>query len=484
MCENTTDNGDTEDAGEAEDARDAGSVLPLVSEGEETTARTAAVEGFDGPVAEVARAPRIRVHDALSVARHAGFEALQSMPVAELLDRIATAGALFLGAGAPSRGSESPPTAFETYRRRVTEATGLPAGWVRTSAHWIAVGLRHAAEALRAQSPTGALGVFDDPAYAREETVGLAFSPRVRVLGASMPANDPTVYAWPALALAMKVPVVVRPSRRDPFTAIRLARSLLAAGVPDAAVHVLPGDRSVGRTLCREADHALAFGGEDAVAPFRGDRSVETYGPGESVAVLGRDPTPREVDTLARGVVRSGGRACFNLTRIVATGDCDPDAVAEALADRLADADAGSLHADATTVPGFVDREIAVRIDDAIDAVDGRAVTASRRADRLVERAGVSRLLPTVLRTEDLVPEYPFPFVGVTRRDRAALPADLDGAYLAVAIGDDDLERQLVRSPAFRKVYGGRYPATVDLRETHETYLAAVLYETTTYDPA
>lgn len=464
--------------------RDGGAVLPLISDGEKSTARITTLEGVDGPIVDVANTPRVRVYDALSTARNAGFEALRSMPIAELLDRIATAGALFLGEGAPASGAQSPPEPFETYRRQVTELTGLPAGWVRTSAHWLAVGLRHAPEALRAQSPTGDLGVYDEPTYTREQTVGLAFSPRVRVLGASMPANDPTVYAWPALALAMKIPIVVRPSRADPVTAIRLGRALLAAGIPPSALHVLPGDRSVGRTLCREADHALAFGGDEAIAPFREDRSVETYGPGRSVAVLGRDPTARELDTLARGVRRSGGRACFNLSRIVVTENCDADAIAEALADRLLEADAGSLYEESTDVPGFVDRETAVNVDEAIGTIDGRDLTASRRPERLLERDGVTRLMPTVLRTDELVPEFPFPFVGVTRRDRAALPDCLGGAYLAVVIGDDEIEAKLVRSPAFRKVYGGGYPASVDLREPHEAFLADFLYETTTYDPA
>lgn len=463
--------------------------LPIISDGERETVRTTTVDGIDGTVAdtdgtvvEVARTPRVRVHDALSTAREEGFDELQRIPVAGLLDQLATAGALFLGEGSPARDASLDP--FETYRRRVTEATGLPAGWVETSAHWLAVGLRHAAESLRAQSPTGDLDVYDDPAYTRETTVGLAFTPRVRVLGASMPANDPTVYAWPALALAMKIPVVLRPSSRDPFTAIRLARALLAAGVPPAAVHVLPGDRSVGETICREADHALAFGGAEAVAPFRDDPTVETYGPGESVAILGRDPTDRELDTLARGVLRAGGRACFNLTRIVATDGCDADAVAEGLAARLSNADAGPIHDESTDVSGFVNRETAVEIDGAIEEIEGWDVTAADRSARLVERDGVSRLFPTVLRTDDLVPELPFPFVGVTERDREALPDCLDGAYLAVAIGDDEVERRLVRSPEFRKVYAGGYPASVDLRETHETYLASFCYETTTYDPA
>lgn len=456
--------------------------VPVVSGGETETLRTRQLDGIGGPVADVARAPRVSAQTALETAREEGFEALQSLPVRDLLSRVATAGSLYEDAGLPA--SRTPLTDSRTYERRVACATGLPVGWVRVSAHWLGYGLRHAAESLRAQSPTGGLDVYDDPAYTRERNVGLAFTPRGRVLGASMPGNDPAVYAWPALALAMKVPLVLRPSDRDPFTAVRLARALLAAGVPDTAVHVLPSDRDVGATLVRDADHGMLFGDDATVEPYRERPTVETYGPGDSVAVVARDPTDRELDTLARGVCRSGGRACFNLTRIVATGDCDADALASALARRVADVTVGSVLDPTTDVPAFVSAERARHLDAGIDQC-GRDVTAAvRTGPRLVAGDGWTVLRPTVVRADDLVTERPFPFVGVTRLDRDAVLTRLDRAYLGVCIGDRDLERAFVRAPSVRKVYGGRYPAAVDLRETHETYLASFLYETTTYDPA
>lgn len=452
-------------------------VVPVLSGGESETVRTERVEGIGGPIADVARAPRVTVRDALATARDEGFDALRETPVRDLLASLREASLRFEGVGIP----ESPPA--ESYHERVARATGLPVGWVRVSAHWLSHGLRHAAEALRAQSPTGDLDVYDDPAYTRERDVGLAFAPRVRVLGATMPANDPAVYAWPALALAMKVPVVLRPSDRDPFTAVRLARALLAAGVPESAVHVLPAERAVGQTVCRDADHALLFGGEDAVAPFRDDPSVETYGPGNSVAVVARDPTDRELDTLARGVVRAGGRACVNLSRVVATGDCDPDALVDGLARRVADARVGPVDDPATDVALFPDADRADDVDSRADAAGADVAARHRASPRRVEVADAVALRPTVVRSADLVAELPFPFAGVTYRERDALPARLDRAYLAVCVGDEALERALVRTPRVRNVYGGRYPAAVDLRETHETYLASFLYETTTYDP-
>lgn len=444
--------------------------------GETETLRTETLSGVDGPVAHLPRAPRVSVREAVETAREEGFSALQSMPVRDLLDILREASLRFEGVGPPG-------TDPGAYRRQVTRATGMPVGWVRVSAHWLAYGLRHAAETLRAQSPTGGLDVYDDPTYTRERNVGLAFAPRARVLGALMPGNDPGVYAWPILALAMKVPVVVRPSDRDPFTPIRLARALFAAGLPRSAFHVLPGERAIGETLLRAADHGMAFGGDRVADRFGDDPTVETYGPGNSVAVLARDPTGEELDSLARGVVRAGGRTCYNLTRIVATGACDADALAADLAARVAGATVGPVGSEETDVPVFPDADRARRVDD-LAGTAGEDVTARHRdGPRLIETDDGPVVRPTVVRSAGLVDELPAPFAGVTRLPIGAIPEELGRSYLGVSIGDEDIERRLVRSPRVRKLYGGRYPAAVDLRETHEEFLAEFLYDRTTYDP-
>jgi acyl-CoA reductase-like NAD-dependent aldehyde dehydrogenase len=457
--------------------------IPLVSgdEGERMTVRTHELSGLDGPVATLSRAPRVIAHNALETARTEGFDALQDIPICELLQRIADAARRFENIGPPNDDLEP----LDEYAHRITRATGLPKGWVRTSTHWLASGLRHAPEALRAQSPTADLDVYDRPAYVRERNVRLAFAPQVRVLGAVMPSNDPTVYAWPALALAMKVPIVVCPADRDPFTALRLARAIRAAGIPRSAVHILPAAHEIGDLLRREADHTLLFGSASTVDPYRNESGVETYGPGNSVAVATRNPTDRELDTLARGIVRSGGRACFNLTRIITTDDCDPDTLADRLAERIADATDGTPFSSDTDVPTFPNADRAKSIDEHVTAVEGTDIMAGHRSsDRLVETADSARLQPTLLRTPTLVDELPFPYAGITHRSRENVRSAIDGAYLGVCIGDGALERELVRSPNVEKVYGGRYPATVDLRETHETFLTDFLYGRSTYDPS
>lgn len=447
---------------------------------ERMSVRSRELSGLGGPVATLARTPRVTVRDALDTARTTGFDALQELPIRELLQRIADAARRFEAIGPETTEIES----LNDYVQLVTRATGLPIGWVRTSAHWLAYGLRHASESLRAQSPTSGLDIYDTGAYTRERNVGLAFTPRVRVLGAVMPSNDPAVYAWLGLAVAMKIPIVIRPADRDPFTALRLARCLREAGVPESAVHVLPAAREIGDVLCREADHTLLFGDGSTIEPYQDDRQVETYGPGNSAAIIARTPTKRELDTLARGITRSGGRACFNLSRIIATNDCDPDELAKELASRVVEAVGGSPFDSATDVPTFVDPDRANTIENRATAVNGTDVTASYcSTDRLAEVSNGVQLRPTILRTQSLVSELPFPYAGVTQLSREKVCSALSDAYLAVCIGDNALERELVYSPDISKVYSSRYPATVDLRETHERFLVDVLYDRSTYDP-
>lgn len=457
-------------------------MYPIVSNGEHGTIRSDTIEGIGGEIAEVARTPRVRATEAVETAREDGFEALRELPIRDLLDRIADAGRRFEGIG-PS-GSLEP---AEDYAERVTRATGLPIGWVTVANHWLGYALRHAAESLRAQSPTGDLAVYDDPAYRRETTVGLAFSPAIRSLGAVMPANDPTVYGWAALALAMKIPIVLRPSEREPFTAIRLARALLAAGVPESSVHVLPGPRSIGDAVLRDCDHGMLFGRESATAAHADDAAVETYGPGRSVAVVGRNPTDRELASLARGVTRTGGRACFNLSRIVALPGCDADGLATSLGERVLTATDGPPTAMATDVPAFVDVDRARRANDGANEAGDDATAVHRDGGKLATHADHARIAPTIVRSDSLVPELPFQFAGVTdvpTDDPGEVVDSLEGAYLAVAVGAPAVEAELVRSPAISKVYAGRYPAAVDLRETHETFLADFCYRVTTYDGA
>lgn len=475
-----TEPGDSRGSGE-----DATYTVPVVSGGERETVRTTTLVGVGGSIAEVSRTPTVSAHDAIERARTDGYEALQSMPIRKLCRLLQDASLRFEAIGAAGEMDAYDETdSYEAYLTRVTRATGLPRGWVRSSAHWLGQALRHVPETLRAQSPTAGLDVYDDPSYTREHNVHLSFAPRVRVVGAVMPGNDPAVYGWPLVALAMKIPVVIRPSDREPFTAIRLARALRAAGVPGSAFHVLPGPYGLGEQIVSNADHGMIFGDEAVVAAYRDDPTVEAYGPGNSVAVVGREPTDRDVESLARGIYRGGGRACFNLTRIVATDDCDPDDLAGRLAAAVADRPAGDLLDDRTDVPGFPDGKRARRIDAVVDDLDGRDVTAGHRdGPRLWEdESGTARLVPTVVRADGLVDELPFPFVGVTDLDREELFDRLDGAYLGVAIGDEAAERRLVRSPGVPKVYAGRYPASVDLRQTHEQYLASFLYTTQTYD--
>ena len=181
--------------------------------------------GFDGsPVAEATITPPLLVHD---FARRT-TTALRALPVDELLEIFARAAGIFRD-GRPD-GLDP-----ETYVRSASLTSGMPSSIMRRQT----LGLFHTAfrsmgRFLEAQSP-GGLQVFDSNTYhTGDASIGLV--PRGRNVGFVMPGNHPSTHFMWLGALAMKFPVVVRPSEDDVFTPYRLATALLEAGLPEEII--------------------------------------------------------------------------------------------------------------------------------------------------------------------------------------------------------------------------------------------------------
>ncbi|RPJ78010.1 MAG: hypothetical protein EHM13_15205, partial [Acidobacteria bacterium] len=198
-------------------------------EGYTSIARTR-LTGFDGSeIGEATITPSVLVHQ---VARRTS-SALGSLPIGEVLGIFERAADIFC-AGRPD-GLEP-----ETYARNASLTSGLPLPVVRRQTLGLfPPAFRMMDRFLCAQSP-GGLDVFDSHFYdAGGIRVGL--TPRGRNAGFVMPGNHPSVHFMWLCALAMKLPVVMRPSNDDLFTPYRLVTALLEAGLPADAVAFVPG---------------------------------------------------------------------------------------------------------------------------------------------------------------------------------------------------------------------------------------------------
>src|SRR5580704_13981687 len=116
----------------------------------------------------------------------------------------------------------------------------------------------------------------------------------------------------------------VRPSHREPFSAIRFVSCLLAAGWPPNRIGLYCTAQSVLPTLVSGVDRAILYGGPNLQSSFASLGKVVVHGPGRAFALLDRPPdVARAVAWLKRLVASDAGRFCTNVGTIVCLGSAD-----------------------------------------------------------------------------------------------------------------------------------------------------------------
>ena len=281
------------------------------------------------------------------------------------------------------------------------------------------------------------------------ETGGHVVSYRCRAdaLGAVLPNNSPGVHSLWIPAVALGVPVVLRPGRLEPWTPLRVARALIEEGVPREAFCFYPSDYSGATQILMRCDRAMVFGDESTVRPWIGDERVQVHGPGWSKVILGPDRAPdwdRHLDLIVDSIAANGGRSCLNASGVWTSSHGRE--LALALADRMASIEARPLDDPQASLAAFPDARVARRISDLIDSrlrtPGATDLTAARRGSRIVERDGCTFLLPTVVWCDD--PGHPlartellFPFASVVEARPEEIPDRIGPTLVATVLSDD-----------------------------------------------
>jgi hypothetical protein len=183
----------------------------------------------------------------------------------------------------------------------------------------------------------------------------------------------------------------------------------------------------------------------------------------------------------------NGGRSCVNASGVWVTKHAD--AIAEALAKKLAAiAPRAADDPDAVLAP-FADPDTAKRISATIDAdMSGesgvaRDVSAGvRGADRVASAHGGNYLLPTVIRCEANHPlanrEFLFPFASVVQVPASDLPDCLGPSLVVTCISNDPAFRaRFVASPHVDRLNFGPLSTTqIGWDQPHEGNLFEHLY--------
>jgi glyceraldehyde-3-phosphate dehydrogenase (NADP+) len=150
------------------------------------------------------------------------------------------------------------------------------------------------------------------------------------VVGAITPFNDPLALAAHKIgpAIAAGAAVVLKPATATPFSAIRLARDLEAAGLPPGRLNLVTGTGGeVGEAIARHPRvRVLSFtGGVETgerltrIAGIK-RRSME-LGSNSPVLVLADADLERAVPAIAAGAFAQAGQNCLGVQRVLVHAD-------------------------------------------------------------------------------------------------------------------------------------------------------------------
>jgi len=270
-------------------------------------------------VAEVSQAnPGLIARD--SAGMEENVRALQELGTGELIAICRRAAALFLEADLPLDGPDGDGALQSPadYVRRLSATSGLPQSLCRANVEKIRAALDGMDAVL------GGLTRGLDPAvfaagWGWQDGRRLSYVRQTGALGTVLPSNSPGVNTLWLPAVALQVPVVLKPGREEPWTPLRIVRALAAAGCPPAALGFYPSDHAGAAEILLRCGRSLLFGDAATVGPWRDDPRVQIHGPGFSKVIFGEDQLAvweEHLDLLVASIADNGGRSCLNASGI------------------------------------------------------------------------------------------------------------------------------------------------------------------------
>lgn len=166
------------------------------------------------------------------------------------------------------------------------------------------------------------------------------------VVAGITPFNFPAMvplWMWP-IAVACGNTFVLKPSERDPSSALYIAQLALEAGLPPGVLNVVNGDKEAVDVLLADARvKAVSFVGSTPVAQAiysagsANGKRVQALGGAKNHAVVMPDADiPGAVRALMGAAYGSCGQRCMAIPLVVAVGDATADAVVAGLKAEIA----------------------------------------------------------------------------------------------------------------------------------------------------
>jgi acyl-CoA reductase-like NAD-dependent aldehyde dehydrogenase len=396
------------------------------------------------PVAKVSQANRGLIAKDLGLMEK-NQRVLQSLSAAKLLEICKKAAQLFMEADLPlGEDAQSP----EQYVKQLSSTTGMPEVLCRKNMGKINLVLNEMEQVLGGLTRGLDLLILDMGWIKKERRI-LSFFCQTPALGAILPSNSPGVHSLWLPAIPLKVPLVLKPGREEPWTPFRIAQAFIAAGCPPEAFSYYPSDHSGASEILLRCNRSMFFGDQASVQGWAKDGRVQIHGPGWSKIIIAQDQIAeweKYIEMMATAAVENGGRSCLNASGVWVPAHGRE--IAEALAKRLAQIEAKPMDDSEAQIAAFTNKKFARRISETIDAqlkISGAEDLTEkyRGSKRLVEKDGCTFLLPTVIWCEEAEHplanvEFLFPFVSVVQLPQHELLHRIGSTLVGTVITEDE----------------------------------------------
>lgn len=417
----------------------------------------------------------------------AAREALKKFSCRELVDITKRAGEIFLEDDLPI-GTEGAMQSPEDYVMSLAATSGLPHALIRYNMQRLGGIFGQIDDIFRGLTRGLDWDVLDR-GYGEQGGAPVSFSPTTSELAVILPSNSPAVNALWIPSIAMKVPVLLKPGREEPWTPWRIIQAFIKAGCPAEAFSLYPTQHDGSGAIIRRAGRVMLFGDDSTVKQYEHDERVEVHGTGYSKFVIGEDEIEnweQYVDSMVESVSANSGRSCICTSTIVVPKYGDE--IARAVAERVAQIRPLAQDDPEAKLSGFANPKFAEWINEAVEqgleSEGARDVTAEfREGDRFVERDGMNYLQPTIVRVdsfeEDLaLREFLFPFASVVECPQAEVLEKTGYSLVMTAVTRDAAWiNQLFDASQIERLNIGNVPTNrISWNQPHEGNLFEFLY--------
>lgn len=420
-------------------------------------------------------------------------DALKKFSTQQLFDICAKAGDLFMNGTLPL-GDEGHTQSPEEYIASLSSTSGLPHVMVKRNITKIAHVMTEMPTILRGLTRGLDPSVIDSGS-GEQGGVPVAYFATTQSLGLVMPSNSPAVNSLWLPSIALKIPVIIKPGREEPWTPYRLIQAFIAAGCPAEAFGFYPTDHEGANAIMENCGRALIFGDKKTTDKYAHNSAVQVHGPGFSKIVIGEDKIENwrdYIDVMAASIADNGGRSCINASAILVPKYGKE--IADALAQKLGSVTPSASDDPNAKLSGFANPLMAEwidgTIDDDLETPGAEDMTAKyRTGTRKTDFEGGIFLKPTIVYTENWEHpaanrEFLCPYASVTEMPQSEMLDKMGPTLVVTAITSDELfANQLMDADNIDRLNIGPVSTMkISWDQPHEGNLFEFLYRRRSYE--